>query len=69
MNFSSDDAAWRSLVSGLRDPDDPTCLQALNPLATYVPRKVDWALSLSDLVHLLHGTDLFALQFVLKALT
>lgn len=72
MNFSSDDAAWRSLVSGLRDPDDlvqATCLQALNSLSTYLPRKVDWARSVPDLVHLLHGTDLFAFQFVLKALT
>jgi hypothetical protein len=72
MNFSSADAAWRDLVSGLRDPDDlvqSTCLQALNSLATFHPRKVDWTPALSDLTALLHGTDLFAFQFVLKALT
>src|SRR5437879_11392896 len=36
MNFASEDAAWRSLVSGLRDPNglvQATCLQALNSLA------------------------------------
>jgi hypothetical protein len=72
MNFSSDDVAWRGLVSGLRDPDNlvsATCLQALNSLSTYLPRKVDWGPSVPDLVRLLHGTDLFAFQFVLKALT
>lgn len=72
MNFVSEDAAWRSLVSGLRDPNglvQATCWQALNSLATYHPRKVDWAPAISDLVALLHGTDLFAFQFVLKTLT
>jgi hypothetical protein len=72
MNFSSEDPAWRSLVSGLRDPDNlvqSTCLQALNSLATYHPRKVNWAPSVADLVDLLRGTDLFAFQFVLKTLT
>jgi hypothetical protein len=72
MNFASEDAAWRSLVSGLRDPNNlvqSTCLQALNSLATYHPRKVDWAPAIPDLVDLLHGTDLFAFQFVLKTLT
>jgi hypothetical protein len=72
MNFASADAAWHSLVSGLRDPNSlvqAACLQALNSLATYHPRKVDWAPATSDLVKLLHGTDLFAFQFVLKALT
>jgi hypothetical protein len=72
MNFASEDAAWRSLVSGLRDPDDlvqSACLQALNSLATYHPRKVDWAPAIPDLVDLLHGTDLFAFQFVLKTIT
>jgi hypothetical protein len=72
MNFASEDAAWRILVSGLRDPDDlvqSTCLQALNSLATYHPRTIDWAPAISDLVSLLHGTDLFAFQFLLKALT
>jgi hypothetical protein len=72
MNFSSDDAVWRDLVSGLRDPDSlvsATCLQALSSLSTYLPRKVDWGPSVPDLVSLLHGTDLFAFPFVLKALT
>jgi hypothetical protein len=72
MNVASEDPAWRSLVSGLRDPDtlvQATCLQALNSLATYHPRKVDWAPATSDLVHLLHGTDLFAFQFLLKVLS
>jgi hypothetical protein len=38
MNFSSKDAAWQDLVSGLRDSDDlvsATCLQALNSLSAY----------------------------------
>jgi hypothetical protein len=72
MNFASDEAAWRSLVSGLRDRNglvQATCLQALNSLATYHPRKVDWAPVIPDLIDLLHGTDLFAFQFVLKTLT
>jgi hypothetical protein len=72
MNFASEDVAWRSLVSGLRDPDglvQSTCLQTLNSLATFCPRKVDWAPTATDLISLLHGTDLFAFQFVLKALT
>lgn len=72
MNFSEEDAAWRSLVSGLRDPDplvQSTCLQALNSLATYHPRTVDWAPAVGDLVDLLHGTDLFAFDFVLKTLS
>lgn len=71
MNFASEDTAWHSLVSGLRDPNNlvqATCLQALNSLATYHPRQVDWAPATSDLVYLLHGTDLFAFQFLLKAL-
>lgn len=72
MNFSSRDAAWTRLASGLRDPAEivqSTCLQALNSLATFHPHKVDWAPAVSDLVHLLRGTDLFAFQFVLKGLT
>jgi hypothetical protein len=71
MNFASEDGAWRSLVSGLRDPDElvqAACLQALNSLATFHPRKVNWAPAVSDLVDLLHGTDLDAFQFVLKTL-
>jgi hypothetical protein len=71
MNFSSEDAAWRALVSGLRDPNSlvsATCLQALNSLTTYLPRNVDWRPSIPDLVPLLHGTDLFGFPFVLKAL-
>lgn len=72
MNFASEDGSWRSLVSGLRDSDElvqGVCLQALNSLATFHPRKVDWAPATSDLVDVLHGTDLFAFQFVLKTLT
>lgn len=72
MNFASEDAAWQSLVSGLRDPNDlvsATCMQALNSLATYHSRKVDWASAVPDLIDLLHGTDLFAFPFVLKTLT
>jgi hypothetical protein len=72
MNFSSRDASWHSLVSGLRDPDDlvqMACLQSLNSLTTFHPRKVDWSPSVPDLAHLLHGTDLFAFQFLLKALS
>jgi hypothetical protein len=72
INFSSKDAAWRNLISGLRDPDNlvqSVCSQALNSLATYHPRKVNWATSIPDLTDLLHGTDLFAFQFVLKTLS
>lgn len=72
MNFASRDAAWLALVSGLRDPDNlvqAACLQAVNSLATFHPRSVDWAPATFDLVKLLRGTDLFAFQFLLKALT
>ena len=72
MNFASEDVAWRNLVSGLRDPNflvQATCWQGLNSLATYHPRKVDWAPVIPDLIALLHGTDLFAFQVVLKTLT
>lgn len=72
MNFSNEDATWRSLVSGLRDPNElvqSVCLQALNSLATYYPRTVDWAPAVPDLVDLLHGTDLFAFDVVLKTLS
>ena len=72
MNFSMQDGAWQDLVRGLRDPNykvNATCLQALNSLATFLPRKVDWAPSVPDIVALLRGTNLFAFSFVLKALT
>lgn len=72
MNFPAEDGAWRSLVSGLRDPDSAvraSALQAVNSLATYHARKVDWRPASADLVSLLHGTNLFAFQFVLKTLT
>jgi hypothetical protein len=71
MNFSRYDAAWQDLVRGLRDPDvkvNATCLQALNSLSTFLPRKVDWTPSLPDIVPLLRGTNLFAFVFLLKAL-
>lgn len=71
MNFSTQDGAWRDLVRGLRDPDATvrsTCMQALNSFATFVPRKVDWAPAVPDVVAVLKGTNLFAFSFVLKAL-
>ena len=71
MNFSIQDGAWRDLVRGLRDPDAmvrSTCMQALNSLATFLPRKVDWAPAVPDVVAVLKGTNLFAFSFVLKAL-
>ena len=72
MNFSQQDETWRDLVRGLRDQDDKvnsTCLQALNSLATFLPRKIDWAPAVTDIVALMRGTNLFALEFVLKTLT
>lgn len=72
MNFANHDEAWRSLVRGLRDPDgrvNATCIQALNSLATYMPRMVDWLPVSADIAHVLRGTNLFALRFLLKQLT
>ncbi len=72
MNFADHDGAWHSLVKGLRDPEslvNATCLQGLNSLATYLPRKVGWASVQSDMVRILRGTNLFAFPFLLKVLT
>lgn len=72
MNFANHDETWRSLVRGLRDPDarvNATCSQALNSLATYMPRVVDWRPVSEDIAHVLRGTNLFALRFLLKQLT
>lgn len=72
MNFANHDETWRSLVRGLRDPDsrvNATCSQALNSLATYMSRKVDWLQASGDIEHVLRGTNLFALRFLLKQLT
>ena len=72
MNFAGHDEAWRSLVRSVRDPDvtvRTTASQALNSLATYVPRKVDWQPVWEDIAHALRGTNLFALRFLLKELT
>ncbi len=72
MNFSTQDGAWQDLVRGLRDPDVKVraiCMQALNSLSTFLPRKVDWTPAAQDIVPLLRGTNLFAFVFLLKALT
>ena len=72
MNFADKDGAWRGLVSGLRDPDfrvEAACWQALSSLATYHPHKVDWTPATSDLIPLLHGTDLFSFESLLETLT
>lgn len=72
MNFASHDEAWRSLVGGLRDPNvtvRTTASQALNSLATYMPRKVDWRPVSKDIANVLRGTNVFALRFLLKELT
>lgn len=72
MNFANHDDAWRSLVRGLRDPDgkvNATCSQALNSMATCMPRKVDWLPARDDIEHVLRGTNLFSLRFLLKQLT
>ena len=71
-NFADRNAAWLALMDGVRDQNpfvNLTCYQALITLATYIPRKVDWAKAAPSIHHILNGTNLFAFKFVLNTLT
>jgi hypothetical protein len=72
MNFPAEDSAWRALFHGLRDHTEnvrTVCFQALNSLASYEPKRVNWGPAQNDIAIILRGTNLFAFPFALKTLT
>jgi hypothetical protein len=70
-NFADEDAAWVTLMEGVRDENDfvnTACMQALITLTRYVPRQVNWLFAASAIHHILNGTNLSALPHVIETL-
>jgi hypothetical protein len=70
-SFGAQDAAWRSEVETLRDPDGRvagTASQALTGMQQPKPRTIDWTSEAPTLRLLLGGTDLFEHNAVMRLL-
>ena len=72
-NFADREQTWRSLIAGLRDSNDLVRMTAQKVLVTLTkhirhPVSVDWLPVADSIHHLLKGTNVYALQDVLKTL-
>jgi hypothetical protein len=70
-NFGDRDGAWLALGAALRDPDDRVSMGAAGSLQwmrTNAARKVDWSPVTEDLSAVLHGTNLFVFNELVRTL-
>jgi hypothetical protein len=70
--FGDHDETWRALASALRDPEDRVSGEAgstLQWLRMHAVRRVDWSASAEDIAAVLHGTNLFGFNELVRTLT
>jgi hypothetical protein len=70
-NFGARDGAWLALAAALRDPEDRVSMGAAGSLQwmrTHAARKVDWSAAAADLSAVLHGTNLFVYNELVRTL-
>jgi len=71
-DFGDRDGAWLALAAALRDPEDRVSGAAgssLQWLRMHAVRRVDWSGAAADIAAVLHGTNLFGFNELLRTLT
>ena len=70
-NFADREETWRALAAALRDPEDRVAGEATSALQwirMHAVRSVDWAPVADDLAAILHGSNLFGFNELVRTL-